>query len=212
MKERIIKTYESYNLDDLDLGRFSKIIDKKRYLKQNTDGTYDYGYDLDFSYMGLKSLTEIPIKFRKVYGIFDCSHNQLLSLEGAPSKVNKDFWCSDNQLISLQYAPSKVGGQFKCWRNNLLSDSCSSSLIKVKSVLFNSVQNPFKITDEVIQTVKQMTHEQKIKELDFFKEHDQKAFEMMKKILDDLGVGYGEESRKMVDRVKDNKNFKALGF
>ena len=110
---KIIKTYESYNLNDLDLGRFSEKIDK-RFLTQNSDGTYDYNSFLNFNYMDLKSLTEIPIKFRKVDGNFDCFSNQLTSLEGAPLEVMGGFWCSLNKLTSLQGAPSTVGGPFMC--------------------------------------------------------------------------------------------------
>jgi len=176
---KIIKTYENYNFEDLDLGKFSSVIDKSK-LTLNSDGTYDYDGDLNFYFMGLKSLEEIPIKFRK---------------------VNGSFYCNFNNLISLQYAPSTIGGGFHCNNNNLLSKECSS-VVKGE---FGHNPNPFSITDDVIESVKQMTYEQQIAELDFFKEHDKKAFEMMKEILDGLGVGYGEETRKMVDVL--NKNY-----
>ena len=54
-------------------------------------------------------------------GSFDCSHNQLQSLQGAPQKVGVSFSCHDNQLQSLQSAPQKVGGYFNCHNNQLQS-------------------------------------------------------------------------------------------
>lgn len=34
----------------------------------------------------------------KVNGSFDCSSNQLTSLEGAPKEVGGDFYCQDNPV------------------------------------------------------------------------------------------------------------------
>jgi hypothetical protein len=70
---------------------------------------------------------------------------------------------------------------------------------------YDFTPSTFSITDEVIEVVKQMSFDQRVKELEFFKEHDQKAFEMMKEILDGLGFGYGEETKKMVDVL--NKDY-----
>jgi hypothetical protein len=164
-------------IKDLDLGRFSENIDKSKIIL-NSDGTYDYDGNLVFEKMNLKSLKEIPIKFRKVNGSFDCSNNDITSLQGVPLEVGGHFWCYNNNLLSKAHL-SMVDGDEIDFRIN-----------------------PFKITDNVIETVKQMTHEQQMAELDFFKENDQKAFEMMKEILDGLGLGYGEETRKMADSVK----------
>jgi len=57
-------------------------------------------------------------------GYFNCSNNNLTSLEGAPSSVSGYFDCSHNKLTSLEGAPSSVsgiGGDFDCSRNNLTS-------------------------------------------------------------------------------------------
>jgi hypothetical protein len=54
-------------------------------------------------------------------GVFDCRHNQLTSLEGAPSSVGGDFYCFSNKLTSLEGAPSSVGGIFACSNNQLTS-------------------------------------------------------------------------------------------
>lgn len=50
----------------------------------------------------------------KVEGDFDCNHNNLTSLKGAPKSVDGDFDCSFNNLTSLEGAPTKVGGNFSC--------------------------------------------------------------------------------------------------
>jgi hypothetical protein len=239
---KLIKTYENYNLEDLNLGRFSEKIDKSKIIP-NSDGAFDYYGDLKLHNMKIKSLTEIPIKLRNVHGNFYCNSNFLTSLQGSPSYVGGHFFCNHNQLtnllyapskivldfdcnhnlltslegaslevggnfncfrnllISLQYTPSKIGGYFWCWGNNLLS---KKHLSVVKGDL-NFSPNPLKITDEVIETVKQMTFDQRVKELDFFEKNDKNAFEMMKEILDSLGLGYGEETKNMIDVV--NKDY-----
>jgi hypothetical protein len=225
---KIIKTYESYNLDDLDLGRFGYRI-KKSLLNLNSDGTYDYDGDLDFSVLNIKSLDEIPIRFRNVYGSFSCAYNNLKNLIGSPKEVN-GFYCADNGLItlegvsaivngnfhcvennfiSLQYSPLICKGDFSCDRNNLLS-----AYHKTKgfySFFYSNLKEPFEITEQVIETVKQMTFEQQMKELDYFKENDEKAFERMKEVLDGLGIFYGEESKNM-RRLAVEKDIKHLGF
>ena len=52
---------------------------------------------------------------------FDCYHNQLTSLAGAPSTVGGGFYCGYNKLTSLAGAPSTVGGDFYCYYNQLTS-------------------------------------------------------------------------------------------
>ena len=59
--------------------------------------------------------------FGVVTEYFDCSNNQLISLEGAPQKVGGSFYCYDNQLTSLEGAPQQVEGDFDCSNNQLTS-------------------------------------------------------------------------------------------
>ena len=61
----------------------------------------------------------LPVSFDKIDGFFDCSHNQLTTLEGAPKSVVGDFSCHNNQLTTLEGAPQSVGGNFSCWNNQL---------------------------------------------------------------------------------------------
>jgi hypothetical protein len=171
--------------------------------------------------MNLKSLTEMPIRFRKVNGGFYCSQNQLTKLEGAPSTVGRSFNCSDNNIISLkgaplevggsfycsnnyltslQYAPSAVGVDFFCSYNKLLSITCLSV---IKGDIFNSYINPLKITGGVRETVKQMTHEQQMAELNFFDENDLNASKMLQEILYDLNINYGTHRKEMRKITKD---------
>ena len=67
----------------------------------------------------MKSVADLGIEYKG--GSFNCSHNELTSLEGAPSHVNGNFDCSVNLLTSLEGAPSHVGGYFSCSVNNLTS-------------------------------------------------------------------------------------------
>ena len=67
------------------------------------------------SYNNLKSLEGCP---KEVGGDFYCSHNQLTSLEGCPKKIGRDFYCSHNQLISLKGCPKEVIGYFYCHNNS----------------------------------------------------------------------------------------------
>ena len=68
-----------------------------------------------------KNLKELPFKFGKVIGKFNCPYNNLTSLKGAPKEVGGNFWCSSNGLTSLEGAPEKVGGKFNCASNSLTS-------------------------------------------------------------------------------------------
>jgi hypothetical protein len=120
-------------------------------LKECVDGIYtindDGSIDVDGSvYLNGKNLTKIPFKFRNfpfkfrnVSRCFDCSNNQLTSLEGAPNNVGDAFWCNYNQLTSLEGAPSSVGVNFSCGHNQLISlDGAPSSV----GGYFNCYGNP----------------------------------------------------------------------
>lgn len=89
-----------------------------------------------------RGLTELPFKFGKIFGHFDCSVNDLTSLtnapyevggsfycygnklknlEGCPEIVNTHFVCSNNLIETLKYHPKKVGGDFCADRNPIRS-------------------------------------------------------------------------------------------
>jgi hypothetical protein len=66
-------------------------------------------------------LTELPLKFNKVWGDFYCSKNELTTLKGSPIEVGETFNCNYNELTSLEHSPIKVGGDFLCGYNKLTS-------------------------------------------------------------------------------------------
>jgi hypothetical protein len=66
-----------------------------------------------------RRLTELPFRFGKVDGTFDCASNDLTSLKGAPIEVTGSFICTDNNLTSLKYSPKIVGSNFSCSANKL---------------------------------------------------------------------------------------------
>lgn len=68
----------------------------------NVEGNVKFSENMDF-------LKELPLKFNKVSGDFDCSKLSLESLKGSPTEVGGTFNCSYNQLSTLEYLPKKAG-------------------------------------------------------------------------------------------------------
>jgi len=97
-------------------GRVEKYVQSvlQKYIKDGNKG----GLNLS----GLK-LTKLPsnLKNVSVTGYFDCSNNNLTSLDGAPASVDRHFDCSSNNLTSLDGAPRSVGLSFYCGNNKLTS-------------------------------------------------------------------------------------------
>jgi len=89
----------------------------KKY-KINSDLTVDVNGDVDLE---KKYLSYIPVKFGIVNGYFECSNNQLTSLNGSPKEVKGYFDCSYNQLTTLNGSPKEVKGNFYCSYNLLTS-------------------------------------------------------------------------------------------
>ena len=82
----------------------------------NDDGSIDVNGRVDlYGYQ----LTELPLRFNKVTGYFDCSNNKLTSLKGCPKWIGGYFSCGCNNLTSLEFSPDYVGGYFSCGCNNL---------------------------------------------------------------------------------------------
>ncbi len=84
----------------------------------NTDGSIDVNDDVNIYKRGL---SKIPLKFNKVSGYFNCSNNNLTTLEGCPKKVDGFFDCSNNKLVSLDGIPEYIRGSLMCYRNPLKS-------------------------------------------------------------------------------------------
>ena len=82
----------------------------------------DLTVDVDGSvFLFNRNLEVIPVQFGVVKGNFNCSRNNLKSLEGCPQSVGSSFYCSKNNLKSLEGCPRTVEGNFYCWNNNLES-------------------------------------------------------------------------------------------
>lgn len=90
-----------------------------------------YYNNFDCSNNDLKSLQNAP---QEVGFDFDCSYNELTSLEGAPVKVGEDMDCRNNSLISLNGAPQKISGDFKCKGNPALKSLTGIGLVKGKII------------------------------------------------------------------------------
>ncbi len=86
----------------------------------NEDGSIDVDGYVSLVLRWLK-IDKIPLKFRNVTGVFDCSYNRLYSLEGCPEKVDGSFTCANNKLTSLEGCPKFVGGNFHCSNNYIIT-------------------------------------------------------------------------------------------
>ena len=72
-----------------------------------------------------QNLEKLPKQKKEVNGDFDCSHNNLTSLEGCPEIINDNFFCGYNNLTSLKDSPKYIKNNYYCNNNNLenLKDS-----------------------------------------------------------------------------------------
>jgi hypothetical protein len=92
----------------------------------NPDGSIDVAGDVDLS---LEKLTELPLRFNKVTGWFDCGRNNLTSLKGCPRWIGGGFSCRSNNLTSLEFSPDYVGGGFDCINNKLTNNYCDTEIL-----------------------------------------------------------------------------------
>ena len=60
---------------------------------------------------------KLKVKFKTIYGNFDCHGLGLTTLEGCPEYVMFHFDCSSNKLTSLKGAPKRVGTTFIVYGN-----------------------------------------------------------------------------------------------
>ena len=92
-----------------------------------------YGFVIDVSGdvdLRSRKLFNIPVKFNKIIKGFDCSNNNLISLEFCPKVTGGSFYCYDNQLTSLEFCPQTVSNNFNCGNNKLTSlEFCPQTVI-----------------------------------------------------------------------------------
>ena len=117
------KDVSGSSLDEL-LNRYQGILVK------NPDGTIDNINDESVDLSAFVYNGRFICRFNKWKGDFDCSDNNLTSLEGAPREVGGNFDCRWNNLTSLEGAPIKVGGSFNCSFNNLTSLAGAPRVVK----------------------------------------------------------------------------------
>jgi hypothetical protein len=120
---RYLKTYRIFESAGSGLTQ-----EQEEFMNEWTEGSWTYNSKTglvdvkgDFWCKGEKLKSLAGIKFGKVSGYFDCSRNNLTSLEGAPQEVGRSFRCKGNKLTSLEGAPQEVGGDFYCTENRLTS-------------------------------------------------------------------------------------------
>ena len=124
------------------------------------DGVLEENVDLSNNY-----LLKIPDIFKgiKVTEYFDCSDNNLTSLENCPSIIGKGFNCSHNQLTSLENCPISVGKQFYCSHNDLTSLEGSPREIRTvfncsSNELTSLVGGPEKVGGDFVVEFNQLTN------------------------------------------------------
>jgi hypothetical protein len=91
----------------------------------NSDGSIDVNGDV---FLWNRELTELPLRFNRVTGSFECGGNNLTTLKGSPRWLGIDFSCVGNNLTSLEFSPDYVGGFFDCINNNLTDNYCDSEI------------------------------------------------------------------------------------
>ena len=105
----------------------------------NNNGSIDVYGDVTIN---RSNISRLPIKFRKVFGHFNCYSNKLTTLENSPQLVYGDFICSWNNLPNLKGCPVEVTGDFYCHYNKLTS--IKKGPIKLKGNFFT---NKLKISE-----------------------------------------------------------------
>ncbi len=120
-----IKDYRLFLESKTDIDSICKKYDIKNYTI-NEDGTVDVNGSVSLCRIGL---TKLPLRFGKVTGYFDCSSNQLTSLEGSPYYVGGYFSCKYNRLTSLESCSKFVLYDFYCGNNQLTSlEGCPKTI------------------------------------------------------------------------------------
>lgn len=94
----------------------------KNWLEKHIVQSYEINNDLSvivFSdvFLSDKNLEEIPIVFEKIYGNFDCSHNNLIKLP-IIKEIQGALYAKNNQLISVEEI-GKVGKMINLNNNQL---------------------------------------------------------------------------------------------
>jgi hypothetical protein len=97
--------------------------------------------DQDGSYARL-DLKKLPSNLPNVYDDFNCSYNELTSLEYAPKRVEGDCRCSNNKITSLHNIHKifdSISGEFHLSGNPI--KECVLGLLKIKKLNMVYIDN-----------------------------------------------------------------------
>jgi len=164
-----------------------------------TNYTINQDGSIDANYVNLssKGLSKLPLKFNKINGWFNCSWNNLTTLEGSPKEVNGDFYCHNNKLISFEYVPKIVRGGFDCDNNNIKTFEYFPSFVKQ---YFDCKDNPIY---EVWNLFKDTTKIELLNDFDIFRDEDTDEPKIFIDRLNDFLLTIGRDP---VEKVKEYKN------
>lgn len=146
------------------------LLEIEKWLKEHSINNYMISEDLHITVQGNVNLNQklkvkkLPVKFKLVDGYFDISNNELVSLEGCPKIVTRDFNCSKNNLTSLFEGPIEVG-DLDCSHNQLKSLSyapkevkgnfdCSYNLIESIKGMPRTIKGNFNCSNNKIPSLK----------------------------------------------------------
>ena len=186
---KYLRLFESFeNIDE---------ICKKYWIENytiNTDGSIDVN---DYVWLYRNGLTKLPLKFNKVNGWFDCSDNNLISLEGSPVEVNNGFNCRFNKLTSFEYAPRIIRGGFSCSDNNIKSFEYFPSYVKGYFYCFNnSIYEVWKLFGDTSKI-------ELLNDFDIFRDEDTDEPTIIMDRLNDFLLTIGEKSVRKVNFYKN---------
>ena len=160
----------------------------------NSDGSIDVDDNVNlYNYR----LTKLPLKFNKVNGWFDCSDNNLISLEGSPVEVNNGFYCRNNNLTSFEYTPRIIRGGFSCSDNNIKSFEYFPSYVKG---WFDCYDNPIY---KVWELFEDWTKIELLNDFDIFRDEDTDEPAIVMDRLNDFLLTIGKPT---VEKVNGYKN------
>lgn len=138
---KYIKLFENFNEKSIaDICKRYRIDD----YTINQDGSIDVDGNVDLSKVGQHynqhQLKKLPLKFRKVLGDFNCSSNELTSLEGCPEYIGENFFCYKNEITNFKHCPKYVGGMFSASTNKLTSlEGCPEIINGNFNVMYNKL-------------------------------------------------------------------------
>ena len=186
---RYLKLFESFE----DIKEFCRKYGITNYTI-NPDGSIDVDDTVDLHNI---NLVKLPLKFNRVDGYFDCSWNNLKTLEGSPIEVNGNFSCYNNKLTSFEFSPKIIRGTFDCQYNNIKSFEYFPSF--VKGYFYCDCNPIFKVW----YLFRDWTKIELLNDFDIFRDEDTDKPAIVMDRLNDFLLTIGKEPVKKVDRYKN---------